>query len=99
MLIHWQSDPVLISLGPLAIRWYGLLFAAPFLVGQYFFARVFREEGIPEKNIDQLMVFAVLGTVIGARLAHRLPVAKLKKAFAGVMILTATQLLWKLLHG
>lgn len=36
---------------------------------------------------------------IGARLAHRLPVAKLKKAFAGVMILTATQLLWKLLHG
>lgn len=70
MLIHWQCDPVLISLGPLAIRWYGLLFAAPFLVGQYFFARVFREEGIPEKNIDQLMVLAVLGTVIGARLAH-----------------------------
>lgn len=70
MLIHWHIDPVIISFGPFALRWYGLLFAAPFLAGLYFFRRVFREEGIAEANLDRLLLYAVLGTVIGARLAH-----------------------------
>jgi len=70
MLIHWHIDPVLVSLGPLAIRWYGLLFAAPFLAGLSFFSRVFREEGIPETDLERLLLYAVLCTVIGARLAH-----------------------------
>ena len=33
MLIHWDIDPIIISIGPFALRWYGLLFAAPFLAG------------------------------------------------------------------
>lgn len=70
MLIHWHIDPVIVSIGPFALRWYGLLFAAPFLAGLYFFRRVFREEGIAESNLDRLPIYAVLGTVIGARLAH-----------------------------
>lgn len=70
MLIHWHIDPVIVSFGPFALRWYGLLFAAPFLAGLSFFKRVFREEGIAEDGLDRLLLYAVLGTVIGARLAH-----------------------------
>lgn len=70
MLIHWSIDPVIVSFGPFALRWYGLLFAAPFLAGLHFFRRVFREEGIPETHLDRLLLYAVLGTVVGARLAH-----------------------------
>ena len=31
MLIHPQFDPVAISLGPIAIRWYGLMYLAAFM--------------------------------------------------------------------
>jgi uncharacterized membrane protein YfcA len=33
---------------------------------------------------------------IGARLAHRLPVATLKRLFAGILILLAAKMLWSL---
>ncbi|MCL6264195.1 sulfite exporter TauE/SafE family protein [Craterilacuibacter sp. RT1T] len=45
-----------------------------------------------------LMVMTVLLAPVGARAAHRLPVAKLKKAFALLMAVMATQMLWTLLH-
>jgi Prolipoprotein diacylglyceryltransferase len=32
MLIHPQFDPVAIHLGPLAIRWYGLMYLAGFIM-------------------------------------------------------------------
>ena len=31
MLIHPQFDPVAVSLGPLAVRWYGLMYLAGFM--------------------------------------------------------------------
>ncbi len=59
--------------------------------------------GLPEGSYGFIYLPALSGTVLasvivapfGARMAHRLPVATLKKAFAGVILL----LLAKLLHG
>lgn len=31
--IIWNADPILFSLGPIAVRWYGLCFAIGFLIG------------------------------------------------------------------
>jgi prolipoprotein diacylglyceryl transferase len=70
MLIHWQADPVLLQLGPLALRWYGLLFVGAFLVGQWMLARLFRAEGVPAAQAERLLLWALLGTVLGARLVH-----------------------------
>ncbi len=36
MLIHPQFDPVAIHLGPLAIRWYGLMYLAGFIMFLWF---------------------------------------------------------------
>ena len=70
MLIHWNFDPVMISIGPLAIRWYGLLFVGAFLTGQTIIGRLFKAEGVDPKIAENLLLYALLGCVIGARLAH-----------------------------
>jgi phosphatidylglycerol---prolipoprotein diacylglyceryl transferase len=70
VLIHWHFDPILFSIGPLAIRWYGLLFVAAFYGGQLLVSRIFAAEGQPPQQADALLVWALLGTVIGARLVH-----------------------------
>lgn len=68
--ISWNVDPVIFSLGPLSVRWYGLMFAIGFLVGYELVSRMFRHEGAPEKWLGILLLFLVAGTIIGARLGH-----------------------------
>ena len=70
MLIHWTFDPILFSAGPLTVRWYGLLFVGAFLVGQWMLGRIFAVEGVPRENAERLMMYLLLGAVIGARLVH-----------------------------
>lgn len=70
MLIHWNFDPILLSLGPIALRWYGLLFVGAFFVGRFILARTFEREGEPTHTTDRLMFFGLIGTMIGARVVH-----------------------------
>ena len=68
--VIWNADPVLFSLGPLAIRWYSLMFVIGFLVGYKIVSRMFRHEGAPEKWLGILLTYVIIGTVVGARLGH-----------------------------
>lgn len=68
--IYWNADPVLISFGPLAVRWYGLAFAIGFLIGYNIVARMFKHEGAPEKWLGILLMYVIVATLIGARLGH-----------------------------
>lgn len=68
--ITWNADPVLFHLGPLAVRWYGLMFAVGFLIGYKIVERMFRHEGAPERWLGVLLIWLALGTVVGARLGH-----------------------------
>ncbi len=52
------------------IRWYGLLFAVAFIVGQQIMLYIFKQENKPEKDIETLTIYIVLATIIGARLGH-----------------------------
>ncbi len=52
------------------IRWYGLLFAMAFIIGQQIMSYIFRVEGKPDRDIETLTIFIVVGTIIGARLGH-----------------------------
>lgn len=69
-LLHWAPDPVALRLGPLSIHWYGLCWLASFLVGQRIAARMFQKMGRPDIDAADLMVWALGGTIIGARLVH-----------------------------
>ncbi len=52
------------------VRWYGLLFVLGLIVSQYIMFYVFEQEGKTRKNVEDLTIYVVLGTIIGARLGH-----------------------------
>ncbi len=68
--IDWNVSPVLLPLGPMALRWYSLCFLATFVIGFYIMRDVFRSEGKSEEDLNSLVNYMVLGTLIGARLGH-----------------------------
>lgn len=68
--VLWNADPVIFSLGPIAVRWYGLCFAVGFLIGYQIVAKMFKHEGAPEQWLGILLIYLVIGTVVGARLGH-----------------------------
>lgn len=68
--VVWNVSPELFSIGPITVRWYGLMFAIGFLVGYNLIERMFRHEGAPEKWGGLLLLWVVGATIIGARLGH-----------------------------
>ncbi|MBU0473904.1 MAG: prolipoprotein diacylglyceryl transferase [Bacteroidetes bacterium] len=68
--ITWSISPEIFSLGPIHIRWYGLLFASSFIVGFKIMERIFIKENKPMDDLNDLVWFMILGTVLGARLGH-----------------------------
>ena len=69
-MIYWDVSPDIFSIGPVTIRWYGLLFAASFIVGYQLMMVIFSKEGRSEKDLNDLVWYMVIGTVAGARLGH-----------------------------
>jgi prolipoprotein diacylglyceryl transferase len=68
--ITWNVNPEFLSLGSIHIRWYGLMFVIGFFLGYKIVERMFRREGVPEKWLSSLLIYAVVATIIGARLGH-----------------------------
>lgn len=69
-MIHWNASPEIIALGPLHIRWYGLFFAFGFWAGYRLMFKVGEREGFATDRLDSLLVYMMIGTVVGARLGH-----------------------------
>ena len=68
--ITWNVSPEMFSIGPLSVRWYGLLFASAFIFGYKVMQWVYKKDNKPVSDVEQLTVYMILGTVIGARLGH-----------------------------
>jgi len=66
----WNLNPEIFSLGPVHVRWYGVFFALGFFLGYEIMARIYRREGRNLENLSDLLLYLMLGTVIGARLGH-----------------------------
>lgn len=69
-MIHWNVSPDIFSIGPVTIRWYGLLFALSFIVGYQLMLVIFKKEHKTEDELNDLVWYMILGVVIGARLGH-----------------------------
>jgi prolipoprotein diacylglyceryl transferase len=69
-LIEWNVSPEIFSLGPLTVRWYGVLFAVSFVVGFQIMSWIFHKENRPEKDLNDMIWHMIIGTVAGARLGH-----------------------------
>ncbi|MEM8966445.1 MAG: prolipoprotein diacylglyceryl transferase [Bacteroidota bacterium] len=68
--IVWTANPEVFSWDNWSPRWYGLLFAAGFLISQQILFYIFRKEGHKESDVETLTVFMVIATILGARLGH-----------------------------
>jgi len=68
--IHWNANPEIFSLGPMSVRWYGLLFASGLLIGYYIGEWMLKSEKVPQKWIESLFFYIIIATVVGARLGH-----------------------------
>ncbi len=66
-LTFTSPGPLVFQLGPIALRWYGLLIALAVLSGLLLATRLGRSRGIDPALIADLLPLLVLGAVIGAR--------------------------------
>ena len=72
VLIHPNIDPIAFSIGPLAVRWYGLMYLAGFAIGWWLATRRISRGQAPitRKQLDDLLFLIVLGVILGGRLGY-----------------------------
>ena len=66
----WNMDPVLVSFMGLTVHWYGVLFASAIAAGFQVMKRIYTKEGLDVESLDNLLIYCVIGIIVGARLAH-----------------------------
>lgn len=67
----WHStvpESTLVQWGAVSLRWYGVLFALGTLAGYLVVRREWRERGWPQLELDALVLWLVVGGLVGARL-------------------------------
>ena len=72
MLIHPNFDPVALAIGPIAVRWYGLMYLAAFGFLWWLGRRRIAQGLAPvtREQFDDLVFYGVVGTLLGGRLGY-----------------------------
>jgi phosphatidylglycerol:prolipoprotein diacylglycerol transferase len=72
MLVHPEFSPIAFAIGPVAIRWYGLMYLLAFLfawgLGRWRISH--GKTSLTHRDLDDLLFYSVLGVVIGGRLGY-----------------------------
>jgi phosphatidylglycerol:prolipoprotein diacylglycerol transferase len=72
MLLHPQFDPIAFSLGPLSVRWYGLMYLLAFVqfiwLGRYRIKT--QATSFTTEQLDDLLFYGMLGVILGGRLGQ-----------------------------
>ena len=68
--ITWDVNPEIFSIGPLSVRWYGLLWACAIFACWEIVKKIFRHEGHPENWSEKIFYYGTIGLIVGARLGH-----------------------------
>ena len=77
-IVFPDLDPVALQLGPIAIRWYGISYAATFLIGYQYISFLLKKPALwgervhqaLESKLDSLMFYIMLGVILGGRIGH-----------------------------
>ena len=74
MLTYPDIDPIIFSIGPLAIRWYGLMYVIGFVAAWFLAARRAKAPWslIKPNQVDDLIFFAMVGVIVGGRVGYSL---------------------------
>ena len=79
-MVFPEFDPVLISIGPLPIRWYALAYVAGIVLGWWYAAKLVKTERVwaPGRppisgvQLDDLALWITIGIILGGRLGYAL---------------------------
>lgn len=65
-------DPVLIAIGPIAIRWYALAYLAGILLGWWLLRRITqaKDDAVGQAPVDAMINAGVIGIIAGGRLGY-----------------------------
>jgi phosphatidylglycerol:prolipoprotein diacylglycerol transferase len=66
--IHINIDPVIVHIGPLALRWYGLMYAVAIAMGLWLIRKYTARKGISQDQVYRVLWWCVIGGLIGGRL-------------------------------
>lgn len=71
-MVFPDFDPVALQIGPLAIRWYGLMYLVGFAFAWWLGRRRARAPGatFEPRQMDDLLFYAALGVIVGGRLGY-----------------------------
>ncbi len=74
MLTYPEIDPIIFSIGPLAVRWYGLMYVVGFLLGWWLAAIRSKRPDSPvtREQVDDLVFYCMLGVIVGGRVGYGL---------------------------
>ena len=74
MLTYPEIDPIIFALGPLKVRWYGLMYVIAFLFAWWLAKRRCKRADSPisSEQVDDLMFYGMLGVIIGGRVGYAL---------------------------
>ena len=68
--IVWNPDLEAFRLGPLAVRWYGLMWITGLALAYFVVKKLYKEQKIKDEYFDPLFIYCFFGILIGARLGH-----------------------------
>jgi prolipoprotein diacylglyceryl transferase len=68
--LRWGPSPDIVSLGPLPLRWYSLGWLLAFSVGFFLVRAAYQRERKPLEDLDTILLYMMLGAIVGARLGH-----------------------------
>ena len=65
-------DPVFLHLGPVQLRWYGLMYMISFIVGYFLLKRLakLKKMALTTDDLYDLLFFLILGVMVGGRLGY-----------------------------
>ena len=68
--VVWNVDPIICRIGPLALRYYSILFVLGFPIGYWLFVKFYKREKVNTDLLEPLLYALLIGTIVGARLGH-----------------------------
>ncbi|WBL22349.1 prolipoprotein diacylglyceryl transferase [Zunongwangia sp. HRR-M8] len=70
-ILYWDMDPVIFWItDSFPLKYYGLFFMTGLFLGYFIVKTIYKKENIPVQDLDNLLTYIILGTLIGARLGH-----------------------------
>lgn len=69
--LHFIWNPsTAIDLGFIQIHFYSLMFLVAFGTGYFVMKKIYEREGESQENLDKILMYAIIATLLGARLGH-----------------------------